>query len=370
LKKRDVSGCWAGDSIPPDENIDLSPPAFAQLGKMQSMNKVLVLGGTGFIGSHVCEKLVRLGWRVTVPTRRRDNARHLLHLPLLTVLETDVHDEAALAAVAAGHQAVVNLVAILHGSERAFEQVHVSLPQKLARACRSAHIRQVIHVSALGADSLQPDSAPSRYLRSKSRGEAVLAQASNQGEHFNLTLLRPSVVFGAGDKFLNVFARLQKVFPWVPLACADARFQPVWVEDLASAVARCLQPGMGKTAPRSPRILEICGPEIFSLRQLVALAGQLAGVNGGLGRPVMGLPLWLGRVQAAMMSLMPGEPLMSQDNLDSMRMPNVASGRLPGLESLGITASALRPVASDYLGRDLPGRGLQGLRARAHDPEA
>lgn len=370
MKKRDVSGCRAGDGISPDENIDLSRPVLSHLGKMCGMNKVLVLGGTGFIGSHVCEKLVRQGWQVTVPTRRRANARHLLHLPLLTVLELDVHNEAALAAAAVGHQAVINLVAILHGSEQAFERVHVSLPKTLARVCRAAQIRQLVHVSALGADGLQPDLAPSRYLRSKSRGEAALAQASQQGENFNLTLLRPSVVFGAGDKFLNVFASLQKVFPFVPLACADARFQPVWVEDLASAVVRCLQSGVGNVAPQAPRILEICGPDVFTLRQLVELAGQLAGINDGQGRAVMGLPLWLGRVQAGLMSLMPGEPLMSQDNLDSMRMPNVASGRFPGLASLGITASALRPVASDYLGRDLPGRGLSGLRARAHDPGA
>jgi uncharacterized protein YbjT (DUF2867 family) len=330
------------------------------------MNKVLVLGGTGFIGSHVCEKLVRAGWGVTVPTRRRANARHLLHLPQLTVLEVDVHDEAALAAALGGHQAVINLVAILHGSEEAFERVHVALPQKLARACRAAGVRQMVHVSALGADSLQPELSPSRYLRSKGRGEAALAQASAQGEHFNLTVLRPSVVFGAGDKFLNVFASLQKAFPVVPLACAEARFQPVWVEDLASAVVRSLKQGEGGLSPRAPQVLEICGPEVFTLRQLVELAGQLGGVNAGAGRPVVGLPLWVGRIQAAMMSLMPGEPLMSQDNLDSMRVPNVASGHLPGLQSLGIAPACLRPVAGDYLGRDLPGRGLQGLRARAH----
>lgn len=332
---------------------------------MAPMNKVLVLGGTGFIGSHVCEKLVRQGWHVTVPTRRRSNARHLLHLPLLTVLELDVHDEVALAQAARGHDAVINLVAILHGTQRAFEHVHVALPQKLARACRHAGVHQLVHVSALGADGLQPQVAPSRYLRTKGQGEAILAQASDQGAVFNLTLLRPSVVFGAGDSFLNVFARLQKVFPLMPLAGAQAKFQPVWVEDLAAAVVRCLQPGCATPAPRPPHVLEICGPEVFTLRELVELAGQLSGVRGGRGRPVLALPLWLGRLQAAMMSLLPGEPLMSQDNLDSMQLPNVASGRLPGLASLGIRPAALRPIAQDYLGRHQAGRGLLGIRTRA-----
>ena len=170
------------------------------------MKKIMVLGGTGFVGAHVCEKLVREGWRVTVLTRRRANARHLLHLPLLTVLECNVHDEAALAAALAGHDAVINLVAILHGSQAAFDKVHVALPQKLARACRAARVRQLVHLSALGADALQPQVAPSMYLRSKSQGEAALMQAAASGAEapFALTILRPSVIFGAEDKLLKL----------------------------------------------------------------------------------------------------------------------------------------------------------------------
>ena len=116
------------------------------------MNTILVLGGTGFVGAHVCEKLVRAGWHVTVPTRRRANARHILHLPGLTVLETNVHDPAALARAVQGHQAVVNLVAVLHGNAARFNAVHVALPQSLAQACSAAHVRQLVHVSALGAN--------------------------------------------------------------------------------------------------------------------------------------------------------------------------------------------------------------------------
>ena len=331
------------------------------------MKKIMVLGGTGFVGAHVCEKLVREGWRVTVLTRRRANARHLLHLPLLTVLECNVHDEAALAAALAGHDAVINLVAILHGSQAAFDKVHVALPQKLARACRAARVRQLVHLSALGADALQPQVAPSMYLRSKSQGEAALMQAAASGAEapFALTILRPSVIFGAEDKLLNLFAALQKIAPFVPLAGANAQFQPVWVEDVARAVVSCLARRPGLSAEQTPQVLELCGPEVFSLKQLVQLAGQLSGVREGRGRPVFGLPNWLGHLQAALMVLAPGEPLMSRDNLDSMRQPNVASGRLPGLASLGITPAALRPVAQAYLTQNKPGQGLLGLRERA-----
>lgn len=328
------------------------------------MKKVMVLGGTGFVGQHVCEKLVRQGWSVTVVTRRRTNARHLQHLPLLTVLEFDVHNEAALSAALAGHDAVVNLVAILHGNQAAFDKVHVALPQKLGRACVAARVRQLVHVSALGADPLQPEAAPSLYLRSKSQGEAVLLQAAANGAQapFALSVLRPSVVFGAEDQFLNLFARLQVLAPFVPLAGAEARFQPVWVEDVATAVVRCL--ALGGTPQSAPQVIEACGPEVFTLRELVQLAGRLSGVRHGQGRPVFGLPHWLGRLQATLMEFMPGQPLMSRDNLDSMQKPNVATGKLPGLASLGITPAALRPVAAIYLRQGQPDQGLPGLRAR------
>nr|MDP2190269.1 complex I NDUFA9 subunit family protein [Rhodoferax sp.] len=317
------------------------------------MKNILLVGGTGFVGSHVCEKLVRQGWHVTVPTRRLSNARQLLPLPLVTLLELDVHDEAALLRAVAGHDAVVNLVAILHGTQAAFEKVHVALPQKLARACIAAHIKQLVHVSALGADAQHPESAPSMYLRSKGQGEAALMQAAGIGAAaaFDLTILRPSVIFGAEDKFLNLFARLQTVFPLMPLARADARFQPVWVQDVAAAVVRSLERDGTVSVANTPRIVEACGPDVFTLKELVQLAAQLSGIRKGRGRPVISLPLWMGRLQARLMELAPGEPLMSRDNLDSMQRDNVASGTLPGLQSLGIAPAALRPIAAEYLKR-------------------
>lgn len=337
------------------------------------MKNVLVVGGTGFVGAHVCEKLVRQGWRVTVPTRRRSNARHLLHLPLVTVLELDVHDEAALRQAVAGHDAVVNLVAILHGTQAGFDKVHVGLPQKLARCCVAAGVKQVVHISALGANAQQPESAASMYLRSKGQGEAVLMQAAagaNAGAGaragFDLTILRPSVIFGAEDKFLNLFARLQKVLPFMPLAGAQARFQPVWVEDVAMAVVRSLERGGAAALIHAPRVLELCGPDVFTLKELVQLSAQLSGIREGRGRPVIPLPSWLGRLQAMLMEMAPGVPLMSRDNLDSMQIDNVASGTLPGLASLGIAPSALKPIAQDYLTQLQASHGLSGIRQRAH----
>jgi uncharacterized protein YbjT (DUF2867 family) len=329
------------------------------------MKNVLVLGGTGFVGAHVCEKLVRQGYSVTVPTRRRKNAQKVQHLPGLTVLECNVHDEAALTRAMAGHDAVINLVAILHGTPAAFDNTHVILVQKLVRACHKSGVRRVVHVSAIGANDTRPGSAPSEYLRSKGRGEAVLLHPAQAGEALDVTVIRPSVIFGLEDKFLNLFARLQAVFPFMPLAGATARFQPVWVEDVAQAVVsslnRTVHSGESKV---SPRVFEACGPEVYTLRQLVELSARLSGVNEGLGRPVIPLPGWLGRIQAHVMEWAPGEPLMSRDNVDSMKIDNVATAGMPGLDVLGIEASPLQPIAADYLSQGRPTHGLLGLRRR------
>ncbi len=324
------------------------------------MGSVLVLGGTGFVGRHVCEKLHRQGWRITVPTRRLAHAaRTVQSLPRVTVLEADAHDPARLLALLDGHDAVVNLVAILHGSEDDFERVHVELPLSLAEACMADGLRRVVHVSALGV-SLD---GPSRYQRSKARGEEVL-----RGAGLDLTLLRPSVIFGAGDRFLNRFARLQAVLPFVLLPGAGARFQPVWVEDVASAVAACLGPA-GRPDQRAldtvGQTFECAGPEVFTLAELVRLAGR----HGGHPRPVLPLPGALARPLAATLEWLPGEPAMSRDNLDAMAVDNVASpnGEWPGLERLGIAPASVRTIAPTYLGdRGARSRLLEFRRSARH----
>ena len=322
------------------------------------MKNALLLGGTGFVGAHVCEKLIRAGWRVTVATRHRSSASHIQHLPGLAVQECDVHDPAALARLAQGHSAVVNLVAILHGTQAAFDRVHAQLPQKIAEACVAAGISKLVHISALGANAHKPGALPSMYLRSKSMGEAVLQAYAGQ---LALTVLRPSVIFGAGDKFLNLFASLQRLAPLVPLAGAHARFQPVWVEDVASAIVKSLERG-----GTGGRTLEACGPDVFTLQQLVELSGRLAGINQGHGRRVLPIPRWAGEMQARVMELLPGQPLMSRDNLASMEVANVATPGMQDLSELGIQPAALLPIAQEYLTQGSPWHALLGVRRRSH----
>ena len=295
------------------------------------MKKILVLGGTGFVGRHLCQELARRQCRVTVPTRNASRAQPARPPPGLELVPADVHDEATLARLVPGHDAVVNLVAILHGSPSGFERVHVELVKKVSRACADAGVARLVHVSALGASK----DAPSMYQRSKAAGEAVLQESG-----LDWTVLRPSVIFGEGDQFLTVFARLQAVLPIMPLAGADTLFQPVWVGDVVDAIARCLQ--QGDTAGRT---YELCGPERYSLRELVQLAGRLS----GHARPVLSLPTVLGQLQAFLMEMAPGPTLMSRDNLDSMKVSNVASGNLPGLEALGISPSSLSEIGRAHV---------------------
>lgn len=318
--------------------------------------RLLILGGTGFVGRSTVNRLLSVmgagGLSITVPSRRAARARALGMLPGVTVCEANVHDPATLHGLVEGQDAVLNLVAVLHADEATFERVHVALPGELAKACTAAGVPRLVHVSALGVPD-DPARAPSHYLRTKARGEAVLREAVDPRA---LVILRPSVIFGAEDRFLRLFARLQRLAPVMPLAGAEALFQPVWVEDVAAGLTQLLL----AAHPPAP-VHEAAGPEVWTLKALVEAAGRWSGHP----RPVLAVPDWVGRLQAMLLKLKPGEPLLSADNLASMRVPNVASGRLPGLEALGIHPTGVATVMAPLLGGDNPCHHYDLFRERA-----
>jgi NADH dehydrogenase len=230
---------------------------------------ILLIGGSGFIGSHIAARLAADGRTVTVPTRRRERAKHLLVLPTVQVVEANVFDEASLDRMMAGVDAVINLVGVLHsrpgkpwGPE--FEHAHVALPRLLVRACERHQIRRVLHMAALGA----ADDAPSMYQRSKAAGEKIMLEA----EGLQVSSFRPSVVFGPEDHFLNLFARLQALMPIMALGGADAHFQPVYVGDVAQAFVDALD-----DPAAVGQAFELVGPRVYTLRELVRLAGVYSG---------------------------------------------------------------------------------------------
>ena len=288
---------------------------------------ILIVGGTGFLGGALAQRLARVDYScfLTLPTRRPERVRHLTVLPNARVVAADVHDEATLARLMIGQDAVISLVGILKGN---FQRTHADLPGKIGRAAAAAGVARVLHVSALGAAT----NAPSDYLRSKAAGEAALRAACPDA-----TIFRPSVIFGRGDSFLTLFARLLKLAPVVPLACADARFQPVWVGDVASALVTALDrpESRGQTYP-------LCGPREYALGELVAYAGQVSGHP----RPIIGLPFALSILQAFFMEFLPNGP-MTRDNVWSMQVPSVCPDActLP----FGLVATPLETVAPGYL---------------------
>lgn len=305
---------------------------------------VCVLGGSGFVGRHVCHRLAALGYRVRVPTRDRERAKQLILLPTVEVVDADVHDARQLAQAIRGCDAVINLVGVLHDGRGhgSFREAHVELARKVIAACRDYGVRRLLHMSALAA-AVQ---APSAYLRSKGEAEVIVRESG-----LDATLFRPSVIFGREDSFLNLFASLLRLLPVMVLASPNARFQPVFVEDVAAAFVSSL--GDPDSFGNS---YDLCGPRVYTLRELVETVGALTGRR----RPVIGLNDTLSYWQAFAMELSPVK-LMTRDNYYSMKVDSVCACDFP----FGIRPAALEAVAPEWLGKQTPRARYQRFRNRA-----
>lgn len=316
-----------------------------------AVRKILVIGGSGFVGTHLVRLLgATTQYRVMVPTRRYERAKHLLVSPVVSVVQADIHDDAALSQLVADADVVINLVGILrsrggkpYGPD--FDKQHVQLPRRIVAACLRHGVKRYLHMSALGAD----EHGPSMYQRSKAAGEHE-ALASPDLE---VAVFRPSVVFGEGDNFLNMFAGLQRCFPLIPLGSAGARFQPVYVGNVAQAFERAIN------LPHiAGNIYELAGPRQYTLRELVRLAGWYSGRN----RRIVALPPALGMLQAWALEHLPGK-LMSRDNVASMQVDNISS--TPISAELGVTPTALEEVAPAYLSPRDPQKQFDLFRSNA-----
>lgn len=342
------------------------------------IERICVLGGSGFVGTHLVSQLAARGLQVRVLSRRREMAKELILLPTVEVVEADVHDQQELIRHFRGMDAVINLVGILHETKIGrvdlpsarrgdFQRVHVELPRKVIHAMGEAGVHRLLHMSALGAN---PNSR-SAYQRSKGIGEALVREAARQhvehenwylngpkfihGYGLNVTIFRPSVIFGRGDSFLSMFAGLLKTFPVLPLAGAASRFAPVHVEDVARAYADSLD----NTATYG-QTYDLCGPKTYTLQELVSYVGGVVGKK----RSIVPLGKWLSYFQAWALEFKPGKRLMTRDNYYAMGTDNVCAGGWPAV--FGFQPAALEAIAPEYLRADSPRARYDEYRENAH----
>ncbi|MGD2055529.1 MAG: complex I NDUFA9 subunit family protein [Gammaproteobacteria bacterium] len=297
---------------------------------------ICILGGTGFVGHHLANRLARQGNTVQILTRRRERHRALRIHHNIRLIEANVLDPEMLQQQFTGVSAVINLIGVLNetgGADGSFQAIHAELPRRIAQAAVHSGVPRLLHMSALNAD---PGERNSRYLQTKGIGEDHAHAAAEQG--LAVTSFRPSIIFGPGDSFFNRFATLLRLTPLVfPLACPASRFAPVYVGDVTGAFCRALE----DDATRGRR-LELCGPETRTLRELVEYTRDLLGMK----QEIIGLGDGLSRLQARVLGLLPGRPF-TMDNYHSLQKDSTC--RENALPALGIPPTPMAAVVPGYL---------------------
>lgn len=312
--------------------------------------RIAILGGSGFVGSHLLSRLAREGHHLTVLTRRRERHRQLLVLPDIQVISADIHNPQHLQRYLAGHDVVINLVGILNESNdtgQGFHKTHVVLTEKIVTACRQHGIKRLLHMSALHAS---PD-APSHYLRSKAQAEQFVLEQKDM----HVTCFRPSVIFGAGDSFFNRFAKLLRltIGPF-PLACAETRFAPVYVGDVVEAFAQSLH-----LPATYGQVYDLCGPKVYRLLDLVTFTARVIGKK----RWIVPMGKFASALQANLLEYFPGKPF-SRDNYRSMKIDSVCNHDWP--EIFTAERATIEAVVPEYLTSQRSRDRYMDIRQHSH----
>ncbi|MDY0029404.1 MAG: complex I NDUFA9 subunit family protein [Pseudobdellovibrionaceae bacterium] len=297
---------------------------------------VTVFGGTGFVGAQIVAELLEAGARVKVVTRYPDSVyflRQYGNVGQVVAVPCSYKTAHDLAEAVKGSDMVVNCIGVLFEKRRAsFAHVHTDYPHWIAQACAKYGVQRLVHISALSVDKAQ-----SEYAISKMSGETLA------GEDFPaITILRPSVIFGADDNFINKFAKLAQILPFLPLfGGGKSKFQPVYVGDVARAVVRVLR--MPHTAGK---VYELGGPDVLDFKQIYAKIFKFSGLNCG----TLSVPWWVARVQASLLSLLPSPPV-TNDQLTSLQTDNVVHHGALTLTDIGLDATPIDEVLPHYLAR-------------------
>ena len=320
-----------------NDSLGANYALLTELSICMSMKRIAVFGGSGFLGSHLVTQLASEVPEVIVLTRRAQRFKNLKVLNNVLVREVDATDDAGMRQAVSGCDAVINLIGILNqsGDANSFVNVHANLTRKIVIAAKEAGVPRFLQVSALHADA---DKGSSEYLRSKGLAERHIHELSGDLAY---TIFQPSVIFGPGDSFFNRFAGLLQGLPIFPLACPDAKLAPVYVGDVCNALCQSLDDPstVGET-------ICLCGPEDFTLQQLVEFTRDTVGLN----RLIIGLPDFAARLQARVMEWVPGKPF-TRDNYLSLQTDNVCA------DDCERQSSSIGAIVPSYLGQ-------QGLRAR------
>jgi NADH dehydrogenase len=313
--------------------------------------RLCVLGGTGFVGTHLVHRLAGLGHSVTVLTRHPERHREFRIGSAVRLVQADCYNSATLQTLLADMDCIINLVGILNEEGKSqFQNAHVELPRSIVKVMRETGTSRLLHMSALNANV---NESHSRYLKTKGEGEDLVHNAPG----LEVTSFCPSVVFGPGDSFFNRFATLLQISPPLfPLACAGARFAPVYVGDVVEAFVKALD---DKTT--IGQRLELCGPKAYSLKQLV----QFTAKQIGRKTIITGMPDFAARLQGYMLGMVPGKPF-TIDNYYSLQKDSVCSKS--ALIGLGITPRSIEAVVPAYLGNSRARAQYFRYRSQARRP--
>ena len=298
---------------------------------------VTIVGGSGFVGRYIAQRMARRGWRVRVACRRPNEAlfvRPYGAVGQVEPVQCNIRDEESMRRVIAGADAVVNCVGVMwEGGRNTFDGVQKLGAERVARLARELGVNRVVHISSIGAD---PDSG-SDYARTKGEGEAAVLAACPDA-----VILRPSVLFGTEDDFFNMFAGLVRLSPVLPLVGADTRFQPVWVEDVAEAAAQAA------SGEAESGVYELGGPRVATLRECMELMLQVIRRR----RLIVNVPFFAANIKAWFLektAWIGVKPLLTRDQVKLLANDNVASPDLRGLEHLGIEPTSMEAVLEGYL---------------------
>jgi uncharacterized protein YbjT (DUF2867 family) len=296
--------------------------------KQRSVNKVVVFGGTGFLGRRVVCHLLDHAYAVRVAARHPERGRSVFSTnpPLLELVRADIGDDASIRDAVRGAFAVVNAVSLyLERGNQTFHSVHVEAAEKLARHSREAGVRRLMHVSGIGADP----ASPSPYIRSRGEGESAVHAVFPEA-----TIVRSAVMFGPDDAFLTPLTGMIRKFPIFPVfGGGDTRLQPVHVEDVGEAIARIID------APQAQELFEFAGPRIYTYKELLETVSN----HFGLRRALVPVPFLMWQVLAYFAEFLPRPPI-TRNQVELMRIDNVSSPEWPGLGALGIQPSGIETV--------------------------